>query len=102
MTALPPLLWKSSCTKPPRSSCAINHWNWAKKDLWHGALIKISRQKGYARGCAAHKFREKFGHWPTLNYPPEHEPTLEILNWVRSRNIAYARTRQVLSSCRSR
>jgi DNA repair protein RadD len=66
----------------------------AKKDLWHGALVKIAKQKGYARGWAAHKFREKFGHWPTLNYPPEREPTLEILNWVRSRNIAYAKAQQ--------
>jgi DNA repair protein RadD len=36
----------------------------AKKDLWHGALVKIAKQKGYAKahGWAAHKFREKFGH----------------------------------------
>jgi DNA repair protein RadD len=66
----------------------------AKKDLWHGALVKIAKQKGYARGWAAHKFREKFGHWPTLNYPPEREPTVEILNWVSSRNIAFAKARQ--------
>src|ERR1700730_2082945 len=66
----------------------------AKKDLWHGALVKIAHQKGYARGWAAHKLREKFGHWLTLNYPPEREPTLEIVNWVRSRNIAYAKARQ--------
>jgi DNA repair protein RadD len=67
----------------------------AKKDLWHGALIKIAKQKGYAKahGWAAHKFREKFGHRPTLNYPPEREPTVEILNWVRSRNIAFAKAR---------
>jgi hypothetical protein len=67
---------------------------WVEKDLWHGALIKISRQKGYKLGWAAYKFREKFGVWPSLNYPPEREPTVEILNWVRSRNIAYAKARQ--------
>ena len=67
----------------------------AKKDLWHGALVKIAKQKGYAKahGWAAHKFREKFGVWPTLNYPPEREPTVEILNWVRSRQIAFAKAR---------
>ena len=67
---------------------------YAKKDLWHGALVKIAQQKGYAHGWAAHKFREKFGVWPSLNYPPEREPTVEILNWVRSRNIAFAKARQ--------
>ena len=66
---------------------------WAEKDLWHGALVKIARQKGYARGWAGHKFREKFGHWPSLNYPPEREPTIEILNWIRSRQIAFAKAR---------
>jgi DNA repair protein RadD len=66
----------------------------AKKDLWHGALVKIGRQKGHKPGWAAHKFREKFGRWPTLNYPPEREPTVEILNWVRSRQIAYAKARE--------
>jgi DNA repair protein RadD len=66
----------------------------AKKDLWHGALVKIAKQKGYARGWAAHKYREKFGAWPSMAYPPEREPTVEILNWVRSRNIAYAKARQ--------
>jgi DNA repair protein RadD len=67
----------------------------AKKDFWHGALVKIAKQKGYAKahGWAAHKFCEKFGHWPTLNYPPEREPTVEIINWVRSRNIAYAKAK---------
>jgi DNA repair protein RadD len=67
---------------------------WIEKDLWHGALVKIGRQKGHKPGWAAHKFREKFGRWPTLNYPPEREPTVEILNWVRSRQIAFAKARR--------
>jgi hypothetical protein len=65
-----------------------------EKDLWHGTLVKIGRQKGHKPGWAAHKFREKFGRWPTLSYPPEREPTVEILNWVRSRQIAFAKARQ--------
>lgn len=67
---------------------------WEHRDLWHGALVKIGRQKGYAPGWAAHKYREKFGAFPTLNHPPEREPTVEILNWVRSRAIAFAKRRQ--------
>lgn len=67
---------------------------WAERDLWLGAFVKIGRQNGYAPGWAAHKYRENFGHFPTLNHPPEREPTVEILNWVRSRQIAYAKARQ--------
>jgi DNA repair protein RadD len=61
---------------------------WDNRDLWLGAFVKIGRQNGYAPGWAAHKYREKLGHFPTLNHPPEHEPTIEILNWVRSRQRA--------------
>jgi hypothetical protein len=66
---------------------------WEHRDLWHGALVKIGRRKGYAPGWAAHKYREKFGAFPTLNHVPEREPTVEILNWVKSKQIAFAKSR---------
>jgi hypothetical protein len=45
-----------------------------------------------AKGWAAHQFKEKFGFWPEARHQPEREPTPE--NWVRSRQIAYAKARQ--------
>lgn len=59
---------------------------------WHGALAQIAREKGFKPGWAAHKFKEKFGHFP-FGHAHECEPTVEILNWVRSREIAYAKAR---------
>ena len=31
---------------------------------WHAQLACIALQRGYKPGWAAHKFKEKFGHWP--------------------------------------
>ena len=65
----------------------------AKEDvaLWHTALARIAREKGYKSGWVRHQYLKKFGHWPPMFPPPEREPTVEIRNWVRSRQIAYAK-----------
>ena len=60
---------------------------------WHGMLTHIAQQRGYKPGWIAHKFKEKFGHWPQKRYVPAIEPSAEVLSWVRSRNIAYAKSR---------
>jgi DNA repair protein RadD len=61
--------------------------------LWHGALARIAKQKGYSQGWVSHQFRSRFGYWPTARWPKECEPTVEIKNYVRSRQIAYAKAR---------
>jgi DNA repair protein RadD len=57
-------------------------------------LSHIANERGYKPGWIAHKDREKFGHWPENRIAPSPiEPTREVLSWVRSRNIAYAKAR---------
>jgi superfamily II DNA or RNA helicase len=64
----------------------------AMRSRWHGMLAFIARERGYARGWVAHKFREKFGAWPAWGSNPEPiEPTPEVSSWVRSRIIAFAK-----------
>jgi DNA repair protein RadD len=58
-------------------------------------LTYIAEERGYKPGWIAHKFKEKFGHWPTCRYVAPIEPSREVLSWVRSRNIAYAKARAV-------
>jgi superfamily II DNA or RNA helicase len=61
---------------------------------WHAMLIAIAAERGYARGWASHKFREKFGFWPAWGSSPAPvSPTAEVRSWVRSRQIAYAASR---------
>jgi superfamily II DNA or RNA helicase len=61
---------------------------------WHAMLIHVAQERGYKSGWAAHKYKEKFNDWPArFTVPQPIEPTREVLNWVRSRNIAYAKSR---------
>jgi DNA repair protein RadD len=59
-------------------------------------LTAIAAERGYQRGWIAHKFKEKFGAWPPWGAQPQPiDPTPEVRSWVRSRAIAYAKSRNV-------
>jgi DNA repair protein RadD len=61
---------------------------------WHQMLAHIAVQRGYKAGWVAYKFKEKFGTWPAIRTVRPREPSLEVLSWVRSRAIAYAKTKE--------
>jgi DNA repair protein RadD len=63
----------------------------AEKDRWHAMLRHIAQERGYNPGWVGHYFKQKFGHWPTRRYPKPIGPSPEVLSWVRSRLIAYAK-----------
>jgi DNA repair protein RadD len=66
----------------------------ATRRQWHAMLAGIADERGYQRGWIAHKYREKFGTWPAWGSAPEPiEPSPEVRSWVRSRQIAFARSR---------
>jgi hypothetical protein len=44
-------------------------------------------------GWIAHKFKEKFGTWPPDRNVEPLVPSTEVRSWVRSRLIAYAKSR---------
>ena len=59
---------------------------------WHRMLAFIATDRAYKAGWVAHKFKEKFGTWPPYGTRPAPiEPSAEVLSWVRSRVIAYAK-----------
>jgi superfamily II DNA or RNA helicase len=60
---------------------------------WHGMLTAIAAERGYKPGWIAANYKQKFGGWPPARAVPPIEPTREVLNWVRSRQIAYAKAR---------
>jgi DNA repair protein RadD len=66
----------------------------AERKRWHAELTSIAEQKGYKPGWAAYKFKEKFGEFPPRTIPTPRKPSPEVLSWVRSRQIAYAKARQ--------
>jgi DNA repair protein RadD len=65
---------------------------------WHAMLAYIAAQRGYKTGWVAHKFKQKFGHWPPTRGVIAIEPSAEVLSWVRSRNIAYAKAKKAAAA----
>jgi DNA repair protein RadD len=58
-------------------------------------LMGYAQGRGYASGWAAHKFREKFGVWPDgYKGVSAMEPTPKVLSWIKSRQIAWAKSKQ--------
>lgn len=60
-----------------------------QRSFYH-QLLSIGHHKGYKEGWAYHKFKEKFGSYPKFEVSHE-KPTKSVLNWVKSRQIAYAK-----------
>jgi DNA repair protein RadD len=69
----------------------VNYDHEARR-AWHAQLRAIAQLRGYKPGWVAHKYREKFGAFPSWGSTPEPiAPSDEVLSWVRSRQIAYAK-----------
>jgi superfamily II DNA or RNA helicase len=64
--------------------------------LFFRELRAIQQMRGYKKGWAAHKFKDKFGRFPPWAYNdlPPASPTDATLRWVKSRNIAFAKARR--------
>jgi DNA repair protein RadD len=60
---------------------------------WHAMLTYIQQQRGHKPGWVYWKFKQKFGSDPH-GRPAPMAPTPEVLSWVRSRQIAYAKAMQ--------
>jgi DNA repair protein RadD len=66
-----------------------------ERRIWYTELKAIQVERRYQAGWTAHKFKEKFGHFPPWSYNDlaASEPSVTTRNWVRSRQIAYAKAR---------
>jgi DNA repair protein RadD len=66
---------------------------WAKKVFY--SELKGLKKPGYKDGWVAWQFKNKFGHWPPRDYDnlPEISPSHKTFNWLKSRQIAFAKRR---------
>ena len=65
-----------------------------EKQVFYSELLYIARERNYNEHWASHKYREKFGVWPKgLDHKPI-PPTLKTANWIKSKNIAWAKKSQ--------
>lgn len=70
----------------------------AKRHLF-GQLKAYAKEKRYSAGWAAHKFREFTGVWPdAVKHAPEVAPQASVLDWIKSRQIAFAKSKEKESS----
>jgi len=60
---------------------------------WQAMLTYIARERGYKSGWVSHQYKTRFGIWPSSRYVTPIAPSREVLAWVRSRMIAYAKRR---------
>jgi DNA repair protein RadD len=66
--------------------------------LFYCRLLYIADERGYARGWASHKYREKFNAWPQWRDAAPVAPDDVTRSWVRSRQIAFAKAREKASA----
>ncbi len=64
------------------------------KESFYAQLLGYAQEKGHAPGSAYHRYVEKFGVGPSMAKPAPEAPGPEVCNWIRSRQIAYAKRRK--------
>ena len=70
---------------------APNH-SASDKLIFYRQLLYIARERSYKPGWAAHKYKERFGDWPATRFADPLLPDDATRSWVRSRQIAYAKS----------
>ena len=69
---------------------------WIEKAFFHAELKGLARERGYSTGWASNQFRERFGVWPNdprVRSVDPMKPSQETRDWVRLRQIAFAKER---------
>lgn len=64
------------------------------KQHTYSQLLHIARHRGYSDGWVAHQYRAMFGVWPRSLAEVTAAPTTELLKWVKSRQIRFAKGRK--------
>lgn len=64
------------------------------KQHTYSQLLHIAKHRGYSDGWAAHQYRAMFGVWPRSLAEVTAAPTTELLKWVKSRQIRFAKGRK--------
>jgi DNA repair protein RadD len=79
-----------------RTRSEANEPSIEERQNFYAELKRIAETRDYKAGWIAHKFKEKFGHFPpfAFNTLPSRTPSPATFRWVQSRNIAWAKSRR--------
>lgn len=72
-----------------------------RKQHVYSQLLQVARNKGYSPGWVSHKYRAMFDVWPRGMREVTATPTGELLSWLRSQQIAFAKAREKQQEGRS-
>lgn len=64
-----------------------------EKQDFYSQLLGIAHKSGYSDGWAGNKFKEKYGAYPRGLNEVAAPVTLKVANWVKSRQIAWAKSK---------
>ena len=70
----------------------------AYKTEFYAQLLGFAEARGYKPGYAFFAYKEKFGVQPGMAEPEPQTPKLEVINWLRSRQIARAKMAQKVAA----
>jgi alpha-amylase/alpha-mannosidase (GH57 family) len=65
-----------------------------EKQQFYSELIFIAQLRNYQSGWASHKYKEKFGVWPRGLDETPISPSLKTVNWIKHKNISWAKKQQ--------
>jgi hypothetical protein len=88
---------KSDLVKLQKKSNQV--WTMERKGEFYSELVHYAQTRGYKTGWAKHKYRSKFGVWPNkVDYKPVSGISDEVMNFIKSQNIANAYKNAKMSS----
>ncbi len=65
-----------------------------RKQHVYSQLLQVARNKGYSSGWVSHKYRSMFGVWPRNMREVPAAPSAELLSWLKSEQIRFAKARE--------
>lgn len=66
-----------------------------EKKEFYGMLMYIQRERGYADGWLAHKYKTRFKVWPRgMDKVGPIPPNMKVNNWIRYQNIKWAKSKK--------
>jgi DNA repair protein RadD len=80
-----------------RNGTAASYFTPDQRKEFFAQLRAVAQLRGYKDGWVGHKFRERFGHFPPWEFRglQPAAPSESTLRWVKSRAIAFAKSRAV-------
>ena len=68
------------------------------KEDFYAQLLGFAEARGYKPGYAFFAYKDKFGVQPSMAKPAPQTPKLEVINFLRSRQIARAKMAQKVAA----